>query len=135
MAADRRKAGMTIAYAEPDKIKRQGETSWGVTGSRGVMYLVNIEDWSCSCPDFENRGHSETFRCKHGWAIWYTALLPVSYKAKRLKKGDREVWTVAITKADVILELMGGPMTREAAVAVSETLNGPPVRLDNRSLA
>ncbi len=46
-----------------------------VSGSGGAVYVVDPEDWGCSCPDAHRRGKG----CKHAlacWALWRASARP-----------------------------------------------------------
>lgn len=134
---DRRRAGRDLAYMHPERVTRLGEDTYLVRGSKGDDYEVSLEGGSCDCPDHQNRGGRPGFRCRHWWAVQSLSCSPVTYKPKRIRSADgkKEAWTVAITRTGVLLEVMGGAMSREAAEKVSAALNGETEQVTERRSA
>jgi hypothetical protein len=54
---------------------RDGRPRFLVSGSGGAVYVVNPDDWSCSCPDPHRHGAG----CNHWiacWALWRASSRP-----------------------------------------------------------
>jgi transposase len=64
--------------AEGSAVKRLYGACWIVTSATGVgSYAVNVEEHTCTCPDFELR----SLKCKHQWAVEIVARSTVTETA------------------------------------------------------
>lgn len=109
---DRQATGREMAQAQPERVVSADKRGmWRVRGSGENWYDVGLYDGSCTCPDRSFRSTEEHHRCKHWWAVWFTAQEPVLW---RVRKTD-ERWCVALMRCGVRIESFGSYATREDA--------------------